>query len=209
MEQTTLIQSAQNGDLEAFNQLVLMLQDRLFNVAARMLDDDDSAADAVQNAFILAFRNLSKFRGTSFDFWLLRILKNVCFDELRRRKRHIIFPIDPPADDDEGFETSIWLVDHSQNPADMAERADLTRAIQAGLKTLAPEFRMVLVLVDVDGLDYAQVASVIGVPVGTVKSRLARARMRLRQELQRSQELLPRYFFPSRTSMRADAMAAG
>lgn len=191
MDQATLIQSAQLGDLEAFNQVVLAHQDRLFNIAACMLKSDDCAADAVQNAFILAFRKLGSFRGGSFDFWLLRILKNVCYDELRRQKRQATCALEPATDDEDEFDTPRWLADPAQNPAGDAEAAELTRALQAGLQSLPPEFRMVITLADVEGLDYSEVARVAGIPVGTVKSRLARARLKLRQELQRYADLLP------------------
>ena len=191
MDHTALIQSAQHGNLDSFNQLVLAYQDRLFNVALYMLDNEDSAADALQNAFILAFRNLASFRGGAFDYWLLRILKNVCYDELRRRKRQFAFPLEPANEDDESFETPVWLVDHAQGPAELAEQMDLTRAIQDSLQTLSPDYRMVVTLVDIDGMDYSEAAAIINKPIGTVKSRLARARMRLREELRRYMDILP------------------
>jgi RNA polymerase sigma-70 factor, ECF subfamily len=191
MDRSTLVFSAQNGDLDAFNQIVLAYQDRLFNIAVYMLKSEDCAADAVQNAFILAFRSLMNFRGGSFDFWLLRILKNVCYDELRRRKRQSTCPLEPLIDDEEEFDTPFWLTDPAQGPAELAERQELKQVIHAGLQTLSPEFRMVITLADIEGLDYAEVAATLSIPVGTVKSRLARARLRLRRELQHYAELLP------------------
>jgi RNA polymerase sigma-70 factor (ECF subfamily) len=190
MDQTALIQSAQLGNLDSFNQLVLAYQDRIFNTALRMLGDEDCAADAAQNAFILAFRNITNLRGGCFGAWLLRILKNVCYDELRRQRRRSTLPLEPIVDDEE-FDSPGWLADFSHEPARNVEFADLTRAIQVSLQTLLPEYRMIIVLVDIEGLDYAEAAAITGVPIGTVKSRLARARRRLRNELQHYADLLP------------------
>ena len=209
MDQSILIQSAQRGDLDSFNQIVLAYQDRLFNIAVRMLDSEDCAADAVQNAFILAFRSIGSFRGGSFDFWLLRIIKNVCYDELRHKKRQPTSPLEPLLDDDEEFDTPIWLTDHSQNIDAQVDAAELSNAIQAGLQSLTPEYRMVITLADIDGLDYAEVAKIVGVPVGTVKSRLARARLRLRRELQRCVNLLPDIYAGAQTMLMPQAVAVG
>ncbi len=184
MDQSALIQSAKFGDLDAFNQLVLAYQDRLFNIAVRILENTECAADAVQNAFILAFRNIGKFHDGKFDFWLLRIVKNVCFDELRRRKQNVNNPIQLLMDDDMD-DMSAWLIDHSQNLDELIDTAELSEMIMDGLQALTPDCRMIITLVDIDGLGYAEAAKVLGVPVGTVKSRLARARLRMRYELQR------------------------
>lgn len=191
MDQTNLIQSAQLGNLEAFNQLILQHQDRAYSTAVYMLNSEDCAADALQNALIQAFHNISHFRGGSFRAWLLRILKNVCYDELRRQKRHTNLPLEPLMDDDEEFESPSWLIDHSQNPSGQVEGADLSLAIQSSLQTLAPEYRLALILVDIDGMDYGEAAAAMGVPMGTVKSRLARARVSMRGKLQRYADLLP------------------
>ncbi len=209
MNPTTLIQSAQAGDLNAFNEIVLQYQERLFNIAARMLENPASAEDAVQNAFILAYRSLSNFRGGSFDFWLLRILKNVCYDELRRRKRHLTCPLEPLIDEDEEFETPLWLTDHAQNPARQAEAAELSQAISTGLQRLSPGHRLVLILIDIDGCDYCEAADIAGVPVGTIKSRLARARLKLRQELLRSSDLLPGVYANRKNGLTAPALLCG
>jgi RNA polymerase sigma-70 factor, ECF subfamily len=191
MDQTVLIQSAQCGDLDAFNQLVLTFQDRLFNIAVGMLRDEALAADAVQNAFINAFRNLNYYRGGSFASWLFRILKNACYDELRWKKRHFTLPLEPVSDDGEEFVSPMGLRDASQDPTSMAEDAELTRAIQRGLQTLSPEYRLALTLVDIDGLGYAEAAAVARVPIGTIRSRLARARLQLCWELRLHTDLLP------------------
>ncbi|GAB4491742.1 MAG: sigma-70 family RNA polymerase sigma factor [Anaerolineales bacterium] len=191
METSSTIQSAQNGNLNSFNELVLKYQNRLFNIALRMLGSEACAEDAVQNAFILAYRSLAQYRGGSFDYWLLRILKNVCYDELRRQKRQPLCPLEPWLHDDEEIETPASLTDHAQNPTRQVEMADLDKAIQDGLHSLSPEYRLVIALIDIDGQDYAEAARIIGVPLGTVKSRLARARLKLRAILLGQPDLLP------------------
>jgi RNA polymerase sigma-70 factor (ECF subfamily) len=206
MNQSAIIQSAQHGDLDSFNQLVLAYQDRVFNIAVWMLESEDCAADAVQNAFILAFRKIGSFYGGSFDFWLLRIIKNVCYDELRRRKRQQTTPLEPLIEEDE-FDTPTWLNDHSQNMDELIDAAELSDAIRAGLQMLTPKYRMVITLADVDGLEYTEVAQILGVPIGTVKSRLARARLQLRRELRRCAELLPDVYAGAQTVLMPKAVA--
>lgn len=194
MDQTTLIQSAQRGNLDAFNQLILLHQDKAYSTAVYLLNNEDCASDALQNALILAFHNIAHFRGGSFRAWLLRILKNVCYDELRRQKRHVSLPLQPLVDEEEEFDSPIWLTDHAQNPARQVEGADLSRAIQTSLLTLPTEYRMTLILVDIEGMDYGEAAAAMGVPMGTVKSRLSRARLKMRSNLMRFADLLPEVY---------------
>lgn len=183
MNETALIHSAQLGNMEAFNRLVTTYQDKLFNIAAYLLHDDDSAADAVQDAFILAFRGLNGYRGGSFSCWLARILKNACYDELRRQKRARTIPLDSRDSDDYEIENADWLADTSQDPARLSESGELSQEIVNCLNRLRPEYRLILVLVDIQGMDYAEAALAAGIPLGTVKSRLARARLNLQNEL--------------------------
>ncbi|PWH17383.1 MAG: RNA polymerase subunit sigma-24 [Anaerolineae bacterium] len=209
MEFAEIIQSAQHGNLSAFNELVLKYQNRLYSVAVRMLEDEDDAEDAVQTAFVLAFRGLKHYRGGSFEFWLLRILKNVCYDELRRQKRHNACTLEPWLYDEDENETPAWLMDPTQNPLQEIEMGELERAIQAGLHRLPPEYRLVLTLIDIEGLDYAQAALVLRVPLGTVKSRLARARLQLRRLLQKQPDLLPTHYTPLSLRLSTAASAIG
>lgn len=183
MNETDLIHTAQSGNLEAFNLLVTAYQDKLFNIAAYILHDDDSAADAVQEAFILAFRGLNGYRGGSFSCWLVRILKNACYDELRRQKRSRTVPLEPLTREEDLLENPGWLADVSQEPAHLSESGELSQTIINSLKRLCPEYRLILALVDIEGMDYAEAARVAGIPLGTVKSRLARARLNLRNDL--------------------------
>jgi len=194
MDEPTLIQEAQHGDLNAFNSLVLAYQDAVYNTALRILGDEDLAADASQDAFISAFRAINSYRGGSFKAWLLRTVTNACYDELRRKKRRPTTPLEPETDDGEEVESPRWLADPSGTPEDELEKEELEHAIQHCLDALPAEFRTVVVLADVQGLDYTEVARASRVPLGTIKSRLARARLRLRECLQAFGELLPSMF---------------
>ncbi len=194
MNESALIHDAQHGDLEAFNRLVLAYQDALYNTALRILGDEDRAADATQEAFISAFRAINSYRGGSFKAWLLRTVTNACYDELRRQKRRPTTPLEPANDDDEEIESPRWLADCSMSPEEKFEAAELEHAIQHCLEALPTDFRAVVVLADVQGMDYGEVAAAVRSPLGTVKSRIARARLRLRECLQEFWELLPAAF---------------
>jgi RNA polymerase sigma-70 factor (ECF subfamily) len=194
MDEPALIRDAKKGNLEAFNRLVLAYQDPLYNTAYRILGDSALAADATQEAFIAAFRKLTSFRGGSFKAWLLRIVTNACYDELRRQKRRPTTPLEPLTDNDKEIETPRWLADPSASPEEKLETRELDQAIQRCIDALPPEFRAVVILADVQGLGYKEAASVLKRPLGTIKSRLARARLRLRDCLQSVRELLPTAF---------------
>jgi RNA polymerase sigma-70 factor, ECF subfamily len=200
MDEPALIHSAQSGDLDSFNSLVLAYQDALYNTALRILGDDSAAADATQEAFISAFRSLNSYRGGSFKAWLMRTVTNACYDELRRQKRRPTVSLEPANEDDEEIESPRWLADTSMSPAEKFEADELEHAIQHCLENLPADFRTVVVLADIQGLDYSEVASAARVPLGTIKSRLARARLRLRECLQGFGELLPAAFRLERES---------
>ena len=191
MDEQTLIRAAQRGDLEAFNQLVLLYQDFLFRIAVNILGDEDSAADAMQQAFISAFRNLKTFRGGSLRSWLSRITVNACYDELRRIARNKDVPLQVYDQDGEEMESAPWLTDSDPTPEEQAERLDLVNAIQESLQTLPDHYRLAVSLVDIEGLSYEEAASALNLPIGTLKSRLARARSALRASLQSYSNLLP------------------
>ena len=191
MDELSLIQTAQRGDLDSFNTLVLNYQDTLFNTALRILGDGDMAADATQEAFISAFRSINSYRGGSFKAWLMRTVTNACYDELRRRKRRPTTPLEPETDDGDEIDSPRWLADTSMTPAQKSEADELEHAIQHCLEALPTEFRSVVVLADIQGMDYSEVATASRVPLGTIKSRLARARLRLRECLRGFEELLP------------------
>ena len=193
IEETQWIASARRGDLEAFNQLILRYQDSLFNIAVRMLGDEDQAADAVQEALISAWRSLRTFSGGSLKAWLSRTVINKCYDEFRRTKRHPTLPLMPIVDGEE-IEEREWLRDPGLPLDTQIESIELNDAIQNCLQSLPVTHRAILVMVDVDGMNYDEAASSLGIPIGTVKSRLARARASLRTSLRDFSELLPSPF---------------
>ena len=194
MDEQALIKEALDGDLNAFNSLVLHYQDMVYNVAYRIMGEHDASGDAAQEAFISAYQKLEQYRGGSFKSWLLRIVTNACYDELRRRQRQPVTPLKPELDDGETLESPFWIEDDAPNPEEQTEEAELQEAIQHCINELEEKFRTVLVLVDVEGLDYESAADTVGSPLGTVKSRLARARDRVQECLQGFWELLPELF---------------
>jgi len=194
MDEAGLIQDAKSGDLDSFNRLVLAYQDMVYNQAYRMMGEPAAADDATQEAFISAFRKLGSYRGGSFKAWLLRIVTNACYDELRRRKRRPTTPLEPVDQNGEEIESPRWMTDPKETPEEAAERAELAEALQRCLDGLTPEFRAVVILVDIQGMDYSEAAQAVAKPLGTIKSRLARARLKLRDCLQGYWELLPTSF---------------
>jgi RNA polymerase sigma factor (sigma-70 family) len=186
-----LIQAAQSGDLESFNLLILRYQNLLFGIALRLLNDEDAASDAVQEALISAFRRFDTFRGDSLRSWLARVVVNACYDEMRKKRRQHSVPLEQFNSDGEEIETSYWLIDPESDPELQFETFELESAIQSSLNKLAPIYRLMLVLVDIEGLSYEEAAMAAHVPVGTVKSRLARARSQMQKSLQVAGELLP------------------
>lgn len=193
MDEPALILEAQRGDLDAFNRLVLEYQTPVYNLAYRIMGEGDSAADATQEAFISAHKHLHYYRGGSFKAWLMRIVTNACYDELRRRKRRPSASLEALTVVNEGpdADSEASLVSHDELPEEQVLRHELAQAIQDCLNRLPDDMRVVAVMCDVQGMDYAEIAAGIGTALGTVKSRLSRARARLRDCLQGARELLP------------------
>ena len=189
LDTTVLIAETQKGSLDAFNALVLAYQSQVYNLARYILHDDAAADDATQEAFIAAYRALGDFRGGSFRAWLMRIVTNACYDELRLRKRRPAVSWDEFEDLDE--DVNPYLVDHGESPEDHLQRGELGALLDRALAGLPQDQRMVLVLVDRLGYTYEEVVQVLNMRMGTVKSRLFRARARMRQALLAEQELLP------------------
>jgi RNA polymerase sigma-70 factor (ECF subfamily) len=188
MDETQAILAAQKGNLAAFNRLVMAYQGIAYNVAYRIVGDADAAADACQEAFLSAFKNIAGFRGGSFKSWILRIVTNACYDQLRYRGRRPANSLEEAADDPD---YSPQLVNGHERPEEYALRQELSDVLQSGIQTLPADQRATLVLSDVQGFSYQEIADMTGVSLGTVKSRLSRARARLRDYLVTQQELLP------------------
>ncbi|HEX9118437.1 MAG TPA: sigma-70 family RNA polymerase sigma factor [Anaerolineae bacterium] len=177
-----LIGSAQGGDLQAFNKLVLMYQGLAYNVAYNLLGNADEAVDATQDSFVKAYQAIGRYWGGSFKAWLLRIVTNTCYDMLRSRRRHwarcasLNDMLERP-------ESAAIMRDRAAGPQEQAENHELRQIIHQGIRALPVEQRTVVVLYDVEGFSYEEIARATGMPVGTVKSRLNRARTHLRDYL--------------------------
>jgi RNA polymerase sigma-70 factor, ECF subfamily len=181
------LRAAQRGELAAFNDLVRIFQRQVYNVCYRTLGNPDDAADATQDAFLGAYRGVKSFRGPAAGFrgWLLRIAVNACYDHLRRKQRRPTESLDALgafSDDDVG-RAAERVTDPEPGPEQRALSADTARQIQAAIDQLPPEQRLTVVLCDVQGLSYEEAAEAMQVELGTVKSRLSRARARLRELL--------------------------
>jgi len=187
-DEPALIAAAQQGELPAFNQLILHYQGLAYNVAYRIMGDPDSAADATQDSFVKAFQRLHQYRGGSFKAWLLRIITNTCYDALRARKRR---PAASLEREDEDPEHDHRLLDTAEQPDAYVLRRELAELLQSAIEQLPVDQRTTLVLADIEGLDYAEIAETMGTALGTVKSRLSRARAKVRDILQAQGELLP------------------
>lgn len=190
-DEKDLIKAAQRGDLNAFNALILRYQNLLFGIALRMLGDEDTASDAVQEALISAFSKFRTFRGGSLRSWLARVTVNACYDEMRRKRRQREVPLEQFNMEGEEVEDLSWLIDPAARPEERYESYEMESAIQESLNQLTPAYREALVLVDIEGLSYEEASVAARVPVGTVKSRLARARLQVRSSLQGYRDLLP------------------
>lgn len=191
MDEQRLVEAAQHGNVQAFNQLVLTYQQTAYNLAYRVLGDADKAADATQEAFLRGFQALSSFRGGSFKAWILRITTNCSYDLLRSRQRRPTTPIDDLVEDDEH---SRVLEDDQESPDDYVQRREMDGLIQAALGTLPEDQRTVVVLSDIEGMSYGEIAQATLTSLGTVKSRLSRARAKLRDYFVAHRELLPAGF---------------
>lgn len=189
MDLLQLVRNAQSGDLESFNRLVLAHQDQVYSLAYRFMGQQAAAEDAAQEAFIRAFRAIRTFRGEHFRAWLLSITANACRDELRRQRRRPTRSLDAPISDDDA--STLDPPDPGATPESMALNAELRGALERALLQLPEEWRLIVVLADVHGLSYDEVATAAALPLGTVKSRLSRARGRLRDILIATGELVP------------------
>jgi RNA polymerase sigma-70 factor (ECF subfamily) len=174
-----LIQQAVHGSLEAFNQLILTYQNLAYHQACAVLGDEALAEDATQQSFIKAFQGMKNFRGGSFRAWLMKIVTHSATDMLRQAKRHATVPLYPEDDDGDEIESPAWLADPAPSVQTIVEQNELMDTLYRKVEELPEVYRSVLVLVDIHEFDYAEAASALGIPVGTVKSRLARARLQI------------------------------
>jgi RNA polymerase sigma-70 factor (ECF subfamily) len=176
-----LVRLSRNGDLAAFDALVRRHETRALSLAYRMLGDLDAAHDAAQEAFVAAWRSLGKFQEQStFSTWLYRILHNACLDSLRRRGRRGEVSLDEGNDEERAIPEP---ADPGLGPDGEAERGETRDLVHRALVRLSPHHRELLILFDIEGMSYEEICKVVGLPMGTVKSRLNRARHALRHQL--------------------------
>lgn len=179
----TLIERVLHGDQEAFADLVDRYQQKVFNIAFRMTGDREEAMDMAQESFLRVFRSLPRFKGDStFSTWLFRIVNNTCIDALRRRKRQVVVALstDASIDTDEG-EYQVEFPSTDDGPEERAMQAEMREAVAQAIEQLSAEHRLALILRDVEGYSYEEIADMLELNIGTVKSRLNRARLSLRE----------------------------
>lgn len=188
MDEAAIIRQAQKGDVAAYNRLVLQYQGLVYNVVYRIMGEPQGAEDMTQEAFISAYQALNRFRGGNFKAWLLRIATNACYDELRRHKRRPQSSLDELTEENDSF---AFLRSPEEGPEAQQMRLEMMRAIEHCLDDLPDDQRVTAVLRDIEGYDYNEIADITSSSLGTVKSRLSRARNKLRDCLQGFMELLP------------------
>ncbi len=185
-DEAELVQQARAGELNSFNQLVEKYQGQVYNLSWRMLGNAQDAEDATQETFVLAWQGLPRFKGGDFKTWLLRIASNVCIDHLRANRRHQTIPLDELLKDP--------AISQLESPEDRVLREELAGLLNRCLLALPEKQRLVVILADVQGLSYEEIAQITGTSLGTVKSRLNRGRMNLRNLVLKQKELLPPEF---------------
>ena len=186
MDEMETIARAQRGDLSAFNRLVLAYQNLAYNVAYRIMGDADAAADVCQEAFLSAFKHIRALRSSSFKSWLLRIVTNMCYDHLRHQRRrpaHSLEELTTSENTGENPEHFSWMTYEGAGPEEQMMSHELADVLQSGIASLPADQRAIIVLSDVQGFTYQEIAEISGIPLGTVKSRLSRARAKLRDYL--------------------------
>ena len=190
-EDTHLVAQSQNGDLRACNAIVERYQGRTFSLVARMLGDQGHAEDVTQETFVAAYRAIGRFRGGSLRAWIFRIASNLSIDFIRSNRRR-------PEDslDESLLKPAFQPPSHEESPEQHALRGELGTAIHRAILTLPQDQRATLVMVDVQGLSYEEASQATGASLGTVKSRMNRARARVRDSLMQQPELLPDRFRP-------------
>ena len=177
-QENRIVQKVLKGDVNAFETLVLTYEKNVYNIALRMTGNSEDASDMTQEAFIKAYNSLQSFRGDSkFSVWLYRIATNVCLDFLRSRSRKPTVSLS--MEDNDGEEVELDVADESQSPELLLDRQMTRESVRRGLDTLSPEYRQILLLREIQGLSYDEISQALGLEVGTVKSRIFRARKKL------------------------------
>ena len=183
-DEATYLKMASAGNLEAFNQLILAYENMAYHHAYALLGDAVLAEDVTQESFIKAFQSIHSFRGGSYRSWLLKIVTNSAYDIHRRSQRHATQPLFPGDEIGEEIDSPAWIADPAGSVQDIVEQNEFSKSIYKLIGELPEPYRTVLTLIDLHELDYAEAAEALKVPIGTIKSRLARARIRMSEMLQ-------------------------
>lgn len=188
MPETELIKRCKDGDRNAFNELFAMYENKVINIAYGMLSDREDAYDAAQEVFIKVYKNIASFKeNSSLSTWIYRITSNTCNDILRKRQRSVgTVSINSTYDEEE---KDMELKDTAPTPAEFAEMTETQRAVREAISELSDEYREVITLCDIEDLSYDEISGIINCPVGTVKSRINRARNALKKKLSEKREL--------------------
>lgn len=193
-DEKNLLTKAKNNDIDAFEKLIEAYQKKVFNIAFRILGNYDDANDAAQEVFIRVYRSLNSFKEQStFSTWIYRITTNVCLDELRKRKNNKLVYIDEEIKNEDG-EMKRQIESDEPSPDIIAEKNELKRQINEAINDLTDEHKLVIVLRDIQGFSYSEIADITKIPEGTVKSRINRARQSLREIIVNKKELLNEEF---------------
>lgn len=183
-----LVERSKGGDITAFEELVVVYQKQIYNLSYRMMGNEEDACDMTQEAFLKAFKSIGRFNSKStFGTWVYRIAVNTCIDELRKRKKVKFYPIvhnDSPEGDG-----SKLIVDADDLPEEQMVRRETREQVQRAIDNLPKEHKVIIVLREIQGKTYKEIANVLGLNIGTVKSRISRARQSLKEELMLKGEL--------------------
>ena len=191
-----LVNRVRKGDLDAFNQVVAVYQDRIYNLCLRMLGSRQAAEDAAQDTFMSAYRNAGKLRGANVRSWLFRIASNTCIDKVRMRQRQPVVSLDHPSSDEDA--RPVDVPDEDPGPEKRTLQSELHDAIQEALLDLPGDQRLAVTLCDLEGFQYEEIADAMRISVGTVKSRISRGRARLREAIRERPELFAHYIRPNK-----------
>lgn len=193
-----LVDRSKRGDVAAFEELISQYEKKVYNLAYRLTGNYDDASDVAQEAFLRAFSRIREFRGdSSFATWLFRIVSNACLDELRKRRRQRLTSLDEPMPTEEG-DMQRQFADSGDGPEQSLERQEIQRAVQESINSLDEEFRMVVILRDIQGHSYEEIAMILDLSLGTVKSRLNRARHALKEKLVSMELFAPKIVYDGR-----------
>jgi len=192
-----LVGRARRGDQEAFTQLIVQYQVPLYNMALRMVGRPDDAADIAQEAFLRAWEKIRTLRDAPFKSWLFQIAANLCYDHFRRGRRYGVMPDEDQTSNQASNVVGLGIA--TSDPQERAEANERTRLVRDCIQALEHDMRIAIILRDVNGMAYDEIAAVLRVPLGTVKSRIARARAQVQERLQQHPD-----FFPAREDVHAD-----